>query len=165
MPSRLMCLVDIPGAADHYSFSNLLTKAGLPNLKKWYVTSVVKCGRDTPTSEEITACGDNIRMELAVVDPEWVLLLGAHALAATGFTGNQISKCHGRPFIAPAGPFINRKLFPTFHPGVGFKDQHSANLLAGDLSVLYGLLAGSMEFSSIAARVGRSGKLDLNVEA
>lgn len=165
IPCQHMILTDTPSALSARDYlSSKLVNANLPPLRSWYVTSTVKCRNTDPDPHQIIACHGNIRAELAVVDPTWIVLLGTHALASTGVKA-QITKCHGRPFRPPMGPFIGRWCFPTFHPAVTYMNEHYANLLTQDLSTLYGCLSGRTNLSSIEARVGRAGKLDLSVEA
>lgn len=163
IPNERMLLTDTPGNGCGDYLSGKLVNAGLPPLTRWYVTSTVKCRTTTPETLDIQTCHRNIRQELAVVDPKWVVLLGSHALTSVGVKA-QVTKVHGRPFIPPYGPFVGRICFPTFHPDVIFKSEHNALLLTQDLSTLYGLMSGRVNLSSIEARVGRSGTLDLTVE-
>lgn len=164
IPNERMILTDTPGNGCGDYLSSKLVAAGLPPLRSWFVTSTVKCRTTTPELHDMQACHRNLRAELAVVDPQFVVLLGSHALTSVGIKA-QVTKAHGRPFIPPYGPFIGRVCFPTFHPDVIFKSDHNALLLTQDLSTLYGLMSGRVNLSSIEARVGRSGTLDLTVEA
>lgn len=165
IPADMMVIGDVPGFGGMAGYlAQKFATAGL-NLKKAYVTSVVKCGRDTPEPEEMAACLDNLRAEIDLIGPKVVVLLGATALAAVGLGKNQMTKVHGRPFLMPYGPLSGKWVFPTFHPGVAYKSAHWENLLTQDLSTLYSLHSGRLNLSSVEARVGRNGKLDLSVEA
>jgi uracil-DNA glycosylase len=165
IPSDMMLIGDVPNLNGNVAYLAQKMKNAELSLKTCYLTSVVKCAKYTPEPEEMAACLDNLRAEVDLVDPKVVVTLGSHALDAVGLGKNQITKIHGRPILMPYGPFKGRWVFPTFHPGVAYKSTHWENLLTEDLSTLYALQAGRLNLSSVSARVGRSGKLDLSVEA
>lgn len=165
VPSKGMILLDTPAAARQVSYlSTQLVRTHLPPVSHWYIATVVKCGAGPIEALPAALCLDHLRSEVALVNPDWVLVMGVPALTATGIR-DTLARIHGRPFVCPAGPFKGRKLFPTYHPEVEFKDAHAANLLTSDLSTLYGLLSGRIAGDTAMARVGRGGKLNLNVEA
>lgn len=170
-PSRLMLLAEAPGSADDdkgvafsgggaRAFQQMLSDAGLPDLAKWFITHTVCCKppENVPNKFEVTACSRNLRDQTLLADPEWVVTLGVIAMSATGASG-KLASFHGRPFFVPAGPLNGRWVFPTYHPMAIYRDDSVATKIGADLDTFRKLLAGTTTRESIAARVGRKGKL------
>lgn len=137
--------------------------AGLPPISEWVVTNAVCCTppeQRAPTPTEVFKCRRNLRDVVQVVDPVWVMTAGAVALSATGVKG-ALNTFHGRPFYMPAGPFGGRWILPTFDPRATLRDDRKVTDLITDLSTLSKLVRGTLDPTSIAARVGRNGKLYL----
>lgn len=80
-----------------------------------YITNTVKCytpGNRPPTDEEIEACRDFLREEIAIIQPKIILVLGNYALHYFTKHGG-ISGCHGK--IERSQEF-NVDVFPMYHP-------------------------------------------------
>lgn len=171
-PSPYMILGEAPGAYEDKlgrpfvgSSGKYLDRAlrehALPSLSEWFVTNVVCCRSiGTPPPDAVTACNTLLRAQLRLCDPEWVLALGATALAAV-IPKAKISHVHGRPFYVPAGCFIGRWVFPTFHPAAALRDDSRGADIQADLSTLSELIGGTLPRDRIAARVGKGGKVIL----
>ncbi|MBY8845162.1 UdgX family uracil-DNA binding protein [Streptomyces sp. SP2-10] len=129
-----------------------LAEAGIDPAES-YVTNAVKHFKFTraepgkrrihkaPSLREMTACGPWLAAELALVEPELIVILGAtagKALLGSSFRVSQVrgtvleEEIHGRP----------ERLVPTVHP--------SAVLRADDREQAYRGLVGDLE---VAARV------------
>lgn len=170
-PARLMLLAEAPGVSDDMkgiafsgggarSFEQMLRDAGLPDLAKWFITHTVCCKppESVPQPAYVQACSPNLRDQVALASPEWIVTLGVIAMGATGATG-KLSSFHGRPFLVPAGPLNGRWVFPTYHPMAIYRDETVATKIGADLDTFKRVLDGTITRESIAARVGRKGKL------
>lgn len=139
-----------------------LEAAGLPRLGDWFVANTVCCYplvSHKPEQEHIDACRPNLRAQIQLCDPTWVVLLGATALASTGIVKAKMSEVHGRLFRAPAGPYIDRWCFPTFHPAATFQDPHVIPKIQSDLSTLSRIIHGTLSPEDVLVRIGRGGKV------
>lgn len=173
-PARLMMLGEAPGGMEDRTsrpfigpsgqlIARMLLDAGLPPIAEWFVTNPVCCRSEgPPRPEHLSACLSNLRAQLNLANPEWVLTLGAVALSATGMKG-KVTQVHGRPFYCPAGPFIGRWVLPTYHPAAALRDPAVAPRIGADLSTLRNLLSGKLNPHDIEASVGRGGKLNLGI--
>jgi uracil-DNA glycosylase len=109
-----------------------------------YVTNVVKHFKwkprgkrrihQTPRAEEIKACAPWLEAELAVVDPEVLVCLGATAVKAVIGSKARVMKDHGE-FLESS---LGRTAVPTLHPSAILRadpeDRDDAMaLLVGDL--------------------------------
>lgn len=170
-PSRLMLLAEAPGQSDAdkgvafsgggaRAFEQMLRDAHLPDLGKWFITHTVCCKppENVPGPSALVACSANLGAQTRLANPEWIITLGAIAMMATGASG-KLASFHGRPYYIPAGPLNGRWVFPTYHPMAIYRDPTVATKIGSDLSTFQRVLEGSVTRESIAARVGRKGKL------
>jgi uracil-DNA glycosylase len=141
--------------------SHLLDAAELPPIKDWFSCNAVCCkpAIGAPSKTEIKSCAPNLRSQLKLCNPEWVLVLGASALLATqALAGTtKLKDVRGRPFEVRAGPFIGKQVMVTYHPGSVFKNPHYSNILADDLVTFRKVMAG--ELDGVRAEIQRGGKL------
>ena len=86
-----------------------------------YICNVVKCrppGNRVPTPEEAEACKLHLRMQVALVRPKVIVLLGS--TAAKNTLGDDIRITRDR------GKWFERKgvwMMPTYHPSALLRDQ------------------------------------------
>lgn len=89
-----------------------------------FITNVVKHrppNNREPQPKEVAACHAFLERQIAVIDPELIVVLGNHALE--WFAGKQgISTMRGRIFHKELGG-KTRKIFPTFHPAALIYNQ------------------------------------------
>lgn len=88
-----------------------------------FICNVLKCrppnNRD-PLADEILACGPHLRQQLAIIEPEVLVALGAPAAKTLLSTVQSIGRLRGRfheyylSGVAGEGPCI--PLMPTYHP-------------------------------------------------
>ncbi len=126
--------------------AEIITEARLPAFDSMFLSGVQSCSR-------------HLSAQVKLCDPEWVLLFGADALAATGVVKAKIGEIHGRPFEAPAGPFIGRWCFPTYHPQAGLRDERLLLKIKADMPNLSRIIAGTLPRDAVSVRVGRGGKV------
>ena len=114
---------DLEGQAFVGAAGQLLTRMleaiSLP-MDRVYICNVVKCRpprNRIPLPEEITACRNHLRMQVYLVRPKVILLLGATAARAT--LGEQVRITRDR------GHWEERKgvwMLPTYHPSALLRD-------------------------------------------
>ena len=86
-----------------------------------YICNVVKCrppGNRVPTPEEAEACKLHLRMQVALIRPKVIVLLGS--TAAKNTLGDDIRITRDR------GKWFERKgvwMMPTYHPSALLRDQ------------------------------------------
>lgn len=86
-----------------------------------YICNIVKCrppNNRTPEQAEIDACMLHLRMQVALVRPQVIVLLGATAARATLGPDTRISRDRGR-WYERRGVFM----MPTFHPSFLLRDE------------------------------------------
>ncbi len=177
-PSSLMVVGDSPGRVEnrtHKPFvgpagvllARTFTDAGL-DLSRVFAANVVCCyPAGPPELDSQKACRPNLRAQIALADPQWVLLLGIVAASSTG-AKLKIAKHHGRPFLMPAGPYQGRWCLLTYHPSAILRDEHysgggdvSAKETAfrNDIGFLARLLKGRETVEGSVLRIGRGGNV------
>lgn len=172
-PAPYMLLGEMPGAYEAKSgrawsgsiqdwLVETFKQAGLPSPNEWFLTNAFMChssDRDSALmSAAVTACSPLLRRQVALCDPQWVLVMGGMALRTTG-TKATLGSIHGHPFLVPAGPFKDRWIFPTYSP---FATSHAEKLgpvIAADLTILRDLIRGTQNPETLSLIVGRGGKL------
>jgi uracil-DNA glycosylase len=103
-----------------------------------YITNIVKCRpprNREPLPEEVAACRDYLRRQLALLRPRIVVALGGHA--ARWLLGAQegITRIRGQVF--DLGDF---RVVPTFHPSYLLRSPEEKRKAWADLQVVMGLL-------------------------
>ncbi len=88
-----------------------------------YICNVLKCrppGNRDPMADEILACGDYLREQLSIIEPEIIVALGAPAAKTLLHTGLSIGKLRGRfhDYFISGEPGSGKAipLMPTYHP-------------------------------------------------
>ena len=85
-----------------------------------FICNTLKCrppGNRDPRPDEIIACLPFLQMQLALIQPEVIVALGAHAARTLLNTNEAIGRLRGRfhdYYFSPDAPPI--KLMPTYHP-------------------------------------------------
>ncbi len=86
-----------------------------------YICNVVKCrppGNRTPLPEEVVACKQHLRAQVALVRPKIIMLLGTTAGRATLDDGFRVSRDRGK--------WVYRKgvwMMGTYHPSALLRDE------------------------------------------
>jgi DNA polymerase len=100
-------------------FDKILESAGFVR-KDLYITNVVKCrppGNRIPYTEEILACSHFLMAQIAIINPQIIVTLGATAL--NFFINGAITESRGK-FFEWKG---NIRIFPMFHPSYLLRNQ------------------------------------------
>lgn len=107
----------------------LLRNVGIDDKKVAYVNSV-SCRPErnrTPNLSEINACRPNMRLQLALLQPRYVILAGTVALQSVRGHNKwpTLELIHGKPFKwhNPPAPCDPVAVWPTYHPASGLKPQ------------------------------------------
>ena len=106
-----------------------------------YISNMVKCRppeNRTPTAKEIKTCRGYLDLEIATVNPEIIVLLGATALKLIKKTG--ITELRGSIL-----EMNGRKYFPMFHPAAALRDPGKLPAIRQDITKLSKLIDGSYE--------------------
>ncbi len=91
------------GAAGQF-LNELLAQAGMQRSEVW-IGNVVKCrppGNRDPLPQELTACGEHLERQLAVINPKIIITLGRFSMARY-LPGVKISAVHGQMTSHPEG--------------------------------------------------------------
>lgn len=130
-----------------------LQSAHLPR-ESVFITNVVKCrppGNRRPRPDEVAACHDYLRGQIACVRPEVIVTLGATALRALVGTGPELRAVHGRRL-----QLGERALVATYHPAGILYNRTLEARLRGDLRKAARLLGPPSASSRRPRASGRS---------
>lgn len=135
--------------------NGLLVFAGF-NLEDLFFCNVVSCrppGGRSPRFDELEACRVNLRDQLAVANPRFVLVLGATALSV--FRPDlRVTRDHGRGFLVPADD--GRIYFPTFHPAAALRDETWRDEMTLDLVVFRAVTLAADPMEAAGLRLAAS---------
>ena len=119
-----------------------LAKAGLgegSGLKIRY-TNVVRCvteGNREPTAKEIKACKPYLDAEIKLIDPPYIVPLGA--LATKAVAKAKVTTAHGQ-MIAKGSAIV----MPTYHPAATFRDPSKLKVIQQDFARLKRQIDGTL---------------------
>lgn len=106
------------------------------NLKREdiYITNVVKYrppnNRD-PLPEEVVACWPWLQLQVELIDPELIILLGRHAMERF-LPGMKISEVHGKVFRRHLPDLGNRHFYTLYHPAAALYNGGMRSTLMED---------------------------------
>ncbi len=92
----------------------ILAACGFTRDEHVFISNIVKCrppGNRLPSDEEASLCMPWLLEQIALTDPQIMILLGATALKYMGGTGYRISRDHGKVIS-----LHNRIAIPVYHP-------------------------------------------------
>lgn len=124
--------------------TSLLEAVGLPR-ETVFIGNVVKCRpprNRPPRQDERRACLPYLQRQIALLQPDVIVALGA--TAATALLGRPVSitQDHGRWLEGSALPGISVAVFPTFHPAAALRSPAWRQGLEADLAALVRDLPG-----------------------
>ncbi len=109
----------------------IFEEAGI-SRKKIYITNAVRCrppSNRKPKASEVAACSYWMKKELAIVNPKYILLMGATSIKTFPELGREsITKLRGRFY-----KIGKCEVFPTFHPAATLYDSTKEATLKMDL--------------------------------
>lgn len=114
-----------------------LKRAGL-NMSEIYYTNAIKCRTPKGTkykAGDIKKCKVHLDAEIAEVKPQYVLVIGAQALAAT--VGGSITQLSGVTIEVGHVKYI-----PTYSPGIVYRDPGKAPFVTQALNNFISLIEG-----------------------
>lgn len=123
-------------------FNELLEGAGI-DKKDCYITYLLKCKPPegvSPSAADIKVCKEYLDLEIATVQPEIIVTLGATALKAMTRKA-KITELHGQTLEYISNKLII-KLVPTFHPNMALRDPSKIAPLRKDINRVGFLLRG-----------------------
>ncbi len=103
-----------------------------------FIANVLKCrppGNRSPEPDEIAACRDYLRRQLALLAPEVIVPLGAHAARWILGETVTIGQVRGRVHV-----YGTAKVVPTFHPSYLLRKPEEKGKAWADLQVAMRLL-------------------------
>lgn len=115
-----------------------LAKAGLgPKIR---YTNVVRCltpGNREPTAKEIKACKPYLDAEIKLIDPKYIVPLGA--LATKALAKAKVTTAHGQMIEKD-----DRIICPTYHPAATFRDPSKLKVIQQDFARLKRHIDGTL---------------------
>ncbi|HLG22419.1 MAG TPA: uracil-DNA glycosylase [Candidatus Manganitrophaceae bacterium] len=115
--------------------NKILQETGLDRAA-FYITNAEKFRppeNRKPKKEELSACRPYLNQELALVDPDWIVTLGAVAMEV--FLKGPLMKIHGKIHeVDYEGK--RRRILPTFHPAAAFRNPELKDKIEGDFRLL-----------------------------
>lgn len=111
-------------------FADMIERVGIKR-KDLYITHATKChapDNRPPTAAEIKACKPYLDAEIERVNPEVIITLGAVPLKAM-LRKSKITELHGQVL-----DYGDRKLIPTFNPGMALRDPAKIEPLRKDIA-------------------------------
>ena len=107
-----------------------------------YITNTVKCrppGNRDPLPGEIKACLPWLKLQLKIIKPQVIVLLGRHSLNRF-LPKEQISQAHGKVFkkyvYTGKTDKIATILFPIYHPAAALYNPNLKEVLQNDFKTL-----------------------------
>lgn len=120
------------GAAGKF-LNEMLASIGLKR-EDIYITNVVKYrppnNRD-PLPEEVAACWPWLQLQVELIDPELIVLLGRHAMERF-LPGMKISEVHGKVFRRDLPDLGNRHFYMLYHPAAALYNGGMRSTLMED---------------------------------
>jgi DNA polymerase len=105
--------------------------------KDFFISSVVKCHppqNRNPRVDELLTCEDWWRMQIKIIKPKIIVLLGKVALKEV-LRRDDLSACHGKKIVKDGMAY-----FPTFHPAAGRRFPALGKKMAQDFERLSNLI-------------------------
>ncbi len=156
VPAKVMLLGEAPGLEEDKTGEPFVGRAGrlLKSLLSgigWsrelcYITNCLLCrpaNNAKPTPAQIKACSHWLDIEMGVVQPDILVLMGATAIyRILGPSAGTVEHLHGKPILQDTG----RKqviLLPSYHPAAALYETAQLRHVYDDFHVLQGLIAGN----------------------
>lgn len=108
-----------------------------------FITNILKCrppGNRDPLPAEAEACSPYLELQLKLVKPEVVLILGRHALARLLPGHDSISRVHGRVILKDGITYV-----PIYHPAAALHNSFLMKPLEQDFQAVKAHLQRAQE--------------------
>jgi DNA polymerase len=118
--------------------TRLLESAGL-DRRDIYITNIIKCrppGNRDPEPEEVEACSHFLDEQIAMLQPQVILVLGRHALVRLLPGAGGISRLHGQRVRRG-----DRVYVPLYHPAAALYNASLMETLESDMRLVREYLA------------------------
>lgn len=155
--ARIMLVGEAPGKNEDLQGEPFVGAAGQTlervlatadiDVDEVYIANVLKCrppnNRD-PQPEEISACTPNLDAQIAAIDPDVIVCLGAFAtrhMLGTIAEGKPMGSLRGHLW-----QIDDRYVVPTFHPAATIYDRTKLPLLTHDLKAVKLLVKRAAEY-------------------
>jgi uracil-DNA glycosylase family 4 len=115
--------------------TRLLESVGL-DRRDIYITNIIKCrppGNRDPEVAEVEACSHFLDEQIAMLQPDVILVLGRHALSRLLPGSGGISRLHGQR--------IRRVFVPLYHPAAALYNASLLDTQEADMQRVRGYLA------------------------
>ena len=116
----------------------VLTEAGLDVSKDIYICNIIKCrppNNRNPEPDEISACEQFLRKQIAIVQPRVIVALGKFAAHFLCGETTPITRLRGN-----LRTFHEIPVMPTYHPAFLLRDESRKGEAWADLKQVMGML-------------------------
>ncbi len=159
--ARIMAVGEAPGEKEDLTgrpfvgaagrlLTRLLQGIGL-DRHDIFISNVLKCrppqNRD-PLPDEVAACAHHLDAQVALIQPDAILLLGRHAVARLLPGSPPISRCHGERIIERTRVYV-----PLYHPAAALYNGGMLATLEADMQRVKGYLDEAAARARAAAPV------------
>lgn len=103
-----------------------------------YIANLLKCrppNNRAPLPEEILACNENVKRQIAIIKPKVICTLGKFASQTLLKTETTISSLRGNFY-----EYEGIKVMPTFHPAYLLRNPHDKKLVWSDMKKIKKIL-------------------------
>lgn len=111
-----------------------LQSAGLDREFDVVITNLIKChtaGNREPTRDEVAACRPYLRAEIAMFEPELIIVLGAQAVRE--IMGHDLKTARGRMWRLAGSPALH---YATYHPSAALRSAKMNNEFLSDAELV-----------------------------
>lgn len=143
--SKLVFLAEAPGQSEDLRgkpfvgragelLTNLLKACGLDRENDIYILNILKCrppANRTPTPEEAGNCHPFLDLQLKVINPSFIVCLGATATRYLLGVDNPIGQMRGKWY-----KHRDAKVLCTYHPSYGLRVSSAKHEIYKDLMLL-----------------------------
>ncbi|MCX5677911.1 MAG: uracil-DNA glycosylase [Candidatus Omnitrophica bacterium] len=146
--ARLMFVGEAPGSEEDIQGLPFVGRAGQLLTKiieamglereDVYIANILKCrppNNRAPLPEEISACRENVRRQIAIIKPKVICTLGKFASQTLLNTETTISRLRGSFY-----EYEGIKVMPTFHPAYLLRNPQDKKLAWADMKKIKKLL-------------------------
>jgi len=125
--------------------NSLLSSAGW-GRELCYISNVLKCrppNNTKPSPKQIASCSHWLDIEIGMVQPEILVLMGAIAIyRILGPDAGTVEHLHGNPLVMKVGG-RDIIVLPVYHPAAALHETAKLRFVYDDFQVLKGLIAGN----------------------